>query len=112
MIRKHKSGAYKITLPIYECGFHLATSLEVVEKLTGKTHNRDAMGFVQEFEGEPPVMVLLDRSPNTIAHECAHVALILMEKLGMRALYAEPEPFAYIMGWITEQVYEVLDRDS
>lgn len=112
MIRKHKSGAYKITLPIYECGFHLATSLEVVEKLTGKLHNRDAVGFVQEYEGDPPVMVILDPTPNTIAHECAHVALILMEKLGMRATYDDQEPFAYIMGYIAEQVYEVLDRDS
>lgn len=109
MIRKHKSGCYKITLPIYLVSFYLALDNEHAEKLAGEDCEVE-MGMIREFESDPPLMILASKTHEVIAHEVTHVTLILMHKLGIYPSYEDQEPMAYMMGYIAEQVYKCLDR--
>lgn len=48
-------------------------------------------------------------SLNTIVHECLHVTFDIMEYIGMELDYQKThEVFCYLMGHITEKVYEIL----
>jgi hypothetical protein len=111
MIKKHKSGCYKITLPIYLVSFYLALDNKYADKLTGDKYEVE-MGMVKEFDGDPPLMILVDKTHEVISHEITHVALILMHKLGIYPSYEDQEPMAYIMGYIAEHVYKCLERED
>ena len=48
-------------------------------------------------------------SMNTIAHECQHVTFDIMEYIGMELDYkTNHEAFCYLMGHVTEKVYEII----
>lgn len=111
MIKKHKSGCYKIRVPLYEWDFWVAPAPEAAELLTGEAESvRDAC--VLSYEDDPPIVIFSDQSHNTIAHECTHICSLLMADKGMTYEVDNDEPMAYLMGYIAEQVYEVLSRDS
>lgn len=43
-----------------------------------------------------------DMTIGTIAHEATHAAMEIFEYIGARIDYENQEPFAYLVGWITE----------
>jgi len=106
-IRRHKSGCYKIDIPVWEYTFHIAFSNESVEALTrGNVEKKDYFAAVIEFKDDPPIMVLCDTSHNSIAHECHHLLCALLRKKGSFVSLENQEPTAYLAGYIAEQVYK------
>jgi len=106
-IRRHKSGCYKVTIPIYKRSFHLAFNTEDAESLTKKPlDGDDFFGFVNEYKNDPPLMVLLEFRPSTIAHECLHLVMIILNSIGSFVDYENQELACYLAGYITEQVYK------
>lgn len=45
---------------------------------------------------------------NNVVHEIFHVVNIIMSSRGIK-LTDEGEPYAYLMGWITQQYYDWID---
>lgn len=112
-LKLHKSGCYKVTIPLYLKSFYVATDIDQAESLTGddyKNQQDESLAFVQEFETDPPLMVLIDKSPNSVAHECGHMAIIMCHMLGIDVTYNNQEPFCYILGYISEAVNDVIYR--
>lgn len=44
----------------------------------------------------------------TIAHESVHAADFLFEQIGAKHDFDNPEPYSYLVGWITNEVYEFI----
>jgi hypothetical protein len=109
--RKLKSGCYKATIPLYNRSFHIALSNQAAGDLIGDIYVVET-GMVQEFEGDPPLVILIEKSHEVIIHECTHVALCIMRKIGMTPDIDNQEPMAYMMGFIAEQVYDAIDREA
>ena len=106
-IRRHKSGCYKVTIPVYDRAFYLAFNTTDAEALTKEPFGQqDFRGVVREFESDPPVMVLNEFTPNTIAHECMHLVIITLQRIGSFVDYENQEPACYLAGYIAEQVYK------
>lgn len=109
-MRKHKSGCYKATIPLYNRSFYIALSNKAAGDLIGDNYVVET-GMVQEFESDPPLLVLIDKSHEVVVHECTHVALCIMRTIGITPDIDNQEPMAYLMGFIAEQVYKCLERD-
>ena len=106
-IRRHKSGCYKITIPIYDRSFYLAFNAKDAKALTKESFDYDDFfGAVREYKNDPPLMVLLEFRTSTIAHECLHLVMIILNRLGSFVDYDNQEPACYLVGYITEQVYK------
>jgi len=106
-IRRHKSGCYKISTPVWEYSFCIAFSNDDAQKLTnGNLEKDDYFAAVVEFKNDPPLMILCDKSHNSIAHECHHLLCILLKDKGSYVSIENQEPTAYLAGYIAEQVYK------
>lgn len=44
----------------------------------------------------------------TIAHESVHAADFLFESIDAKHAFDNPEPYAYLVGWICDQVYDFI----
>ena len=60
----------------------------------------------ERFTGKLGFLVQLKRVNNTseLAHEATHVAFELFRDIGAVADEDNQEPFAYLVGWVTEQL--------
>lgn len=45
---------------------------------------------------------------NTCSHEATHVALDIYESISQNVCFCTPEPFCYLVGWVTECIYKTL----
>lgn len=45
-------------------------------------------------------------SNGTVAHESVHIAMFLMERIGSKIDFNNPEPFTYLVGWITNEIHK------
>ena len=43
---------------------------------------------------------------STIAHEALHIANFICKRVGIKLDYENDEPHAYLISWVTEQVYK------
>ena len=106
-IRRHKSGCYKVMIPVYDKGFYVAFNVKDAEELIHESLGElDFRGCVREFEDDPPVMVLREYTPRTVAHECMHLVIITLQRIGSFIDYENQEQAAYLAGYIAEQVYK------
>jgi len=106
-IRRHKSGCYKVVIPVYDKGFYVAFNVKDAEELTKRSLGElDFRGCVSEFEDDPPVMVLREYTPSTVAHECMHLVIITLHRIGSFIDYGNQEQAAYLSGYIAEQTHK------
>jgi hypothetical protein len=110
-IRKLKSGCYKATIPLYNRSFYISLSNAAAGELMSGVYVVET-GMVQEFESDPPLMVLIEKTHEVIAHECTHMAMCIMFTIGMKPDIDNQEPMAYLMGFIAERVYEAIGRED
>jgi hypothetical protein len=106
-----KSGCYKATIPLYNRSFYIALSNKAAGDLIGDIYVVET-GMVQEFEDDPPLVVLIDKSNEVVVHECTHVALCIMRKIGMTPDIDNQEPMAYLMEFIAGRVYEAIETEA
>lgn len=107
MIKKLKSGCYKVEIPIYEKSFYVALCSSSYKKQTGRKLKKHIRGGVVGHE--KPILVLIARDHNTIAHECHHMLMTICLQVGILPNNEFHEATAYLQGYITEQVYKIID---
>jgi len=78
-------------------GFPYAHALEDCWK-------KDQTGFFGVFNFENRFKKLFH---GTIAHEAVHLATYILSKIGSYYDPENPEPFTYLVDWITDRIYEV-----
>lgn len=109
-IRKHRSGAYRVDIPIYDKCLYVAMTDEIGEKLCHTRLPSGVMAGVIEFETDPPVLIFSTACDhNTIAHECLHLVMCLTEYMGIQTTYESHEATAYLMGFVAEKVYQCIE---
>ena len=47
---------------------------------------------------------------NTISHEAGHVALDIYDHMQQNICFCSPEPFCYLLGYVTECIYKTLRK--
>ena len=51
-----------------------------------------------------------DEFINTISHEAGHVCLDIYEHMHQNVCNCSPEPFCYLLGWVTQCIYKTLTK--
>lgn len=75
----------------------------------------DCWGQVDKIEGEETaIYIFLHKleDHSVIAHEIVHAASYTFEHAGIKMDVENDEPFAYLVGWLTKKVYEVIDEHN
>lgn len=57
-----------------------------------------------------PIEIITFETINTIAHEAVHIANWRISRIGFKYDYENDEPFAYLVGFITEEIYKIVAR--
>lgn len=47
---------------------------------------------------------------NTVCHEAGHVVLDIYENIGQQVCNCSPEPFCYLLGYVSECIYKTLKK--
>jgi hypothetical protein len=47
---------------------------------------------------------------NTVCHEAGHVVLDIYESIGQNVCNCSPEPFCYLLGYVSECIYKTLKK--
>jgi hypothetical protein len=102
----------RIKIPIYEQSLLVVVSdnFKSVEKEFNLADTSNYNGVC--FENERGIVILIapDSDLSVIAHESVHAAGILFDIVGATVDVKNDEPFAYLVGWIVEQVLKVKDK--
>ena len=83
-----------------------ATVIQVYRKSDHKScclvkyNNNDCSKFVNKKE----------HFISTIAHEAGHVTLDIYEYIQQNVCNCSPEPFCYLLGWVTQCIYKTLTK--
>ena len=51
-------------------------------------------------------------SPGTIAHEAVHIAMYIFETVGATVENDNPEPFTYLVGYITDEFHKWASKNK
>jgi hypothetical protein len=105
-----------INIPIYDCRLVVTDSHKVFCDLCEEYDENEIQhlyGCVSPTtDGEGYCMFLGDKSINTIAHECFHVASFVLGCAGVRfEMAGTNEAYAYLLGWLTEEVSKVVKKN-
>lgn len=52
----------------------------------------------------------MDKPNSTIPHECAHIVFSIMQDAGIKVCRKSEEAFTYLLGYITNMVYQVYEN--
>ena len=117
MSRKSLGKQFKI--PLYNRGvfvyFNEADALKEIPRL-----EEDEMGFsgyvqsVQDDQGVQGILLVFksleDVTPEVIAHECTHLAMITLDMAGVPINFDNQEAVAYLVGYCAMRVTDIVDK--
>ena len=117
MSRKSLGKQFKI--PLYNRGvfvyFNEADALKEIPRL-----EEDEMGFsgyvqsVQDDQGVQGILLVFksleDATPEVIAHECTHLAMITLDMAGVPINFDNQEAVAYLVGYCAMRVTDIVDK--
>ena len=117
MSRKSLGKQFKI--PLYNRGvfvyFNEADALKEIPRL-----EEDEMGFsgyvqsVQDDQGVQGILLVFksleDATPEVIAHECTHLAMITLDMAGVPINFDNQEAVAYLVGYCAMRVTEIVNK--
>ena len=117
MSRKSLGKYFKI--PLYNRGvfvyFNEADALKEIPRL-----EEDEMGFsgyvqsVQDDQGVQGILLVFksleDATPEVIAHECTHLAMITLDMAGVPINFDNQEAVAYLVGYCAMRVTDIVDK--
>ncbi len=90
---------------------------ELLKSLPDKVHDRiEILNNVGDartvmFETGQTCMVLNKKTPGTIAHEVFHAVEFLMDRIGIKLDPNSDEAYAYLTGYITDEIYKIIDHE-
>ena len=103
-------GSYRISVPIYD---------HTVDVIIG--HDNVPDDYVDLFEGYDDcegacehnsgchvILLFNDLTANTIAHECVHASMHLLNDSLVSTTVKEQEPLAYLVGYLVEQIESII----
>lgn len=104
----------KIKVPIYE----LPIIIHVTNDVSGVSEEIDGQSDDSLIENEASVVIdklgitnlviRPDATINTICHESFHIMVNIMDDIGMTLSDSSEEAYAYLIGWISEKINEVI----
>lgn len=105
----------KINIPIYD---HFDLTIVVTNKFL-KTAKKLSKGEVNtNYEGvfftvkdELDLYVVFDKQylkPSIVAHECLHVAIHILNDVGIKICSESEEAFTYLQAYLINKVYEII----
>ena len=117
MSRKSLGKYFKI--PLYNRGvfvyFNEADALKEIPLL--KEDKMGFSGYVQSVRDDQGVQGILlvfksleDATPEVIAHECTHLAMITLDMAGVPINFDNQEAVAYLVGYCTMRVTEIVNK--
>jgi len=59
------------------------------------------------FSGGQTAILFNDTTPKTIAHEIFHAVEFLFRRIGIGLVYDSGESYAYLIGYITDEIYKM-----
>lgn len=88
---------------------------DVVQEQPWQYHQVSAFATQTELKGIANFWVIFKDEPkslsiNTLAHECTHLTNFIFHSRGIQLSVKNDEPQAYLTGWITETVYNVIKK--
>ena len=119
MSRKSLGKYFKI--PLYNrevfVYFNEADALKEIPLL-----EEDKMGFsgyvqsVRDDQGVQGILLVFksleDATPEVIAHECTHLAMITLDMAGVPINFDNQEAVAYLVGYCTMRVTEIVNKQQ
>ena len=119
MSRKSLGKQFKI--PLYNrevfVYFNEADALKEIPLL-----EEDKMGFsgyvqsVRDDQGVQGILLVFksleDATPEVIAHECTHLAMITLDMAGVPINFDNQEAVAYLVGYCTMRVTEIVNKQQ
>ncbi len=106
---------FKVTTPLYDIPIFVFISddpKETIKELLGidDTHMDEVLEATvfENPEGELNVVVKKDINIGTLAHESFHCTVAVLRIAGMELNHETEEAFAYLNGWIVEQLHKKL----
>lgn len=98
MKRKHT-----IKVPIYDD----LIKVKIVNKIKGE-NNCDA--YVLRGKNSIKLLIKPDATPMIIAHESVHICNFIFERIYAEVDINNDEPYAYLLGWVVEQITNILNK--
>lgn len=99
------------TVPIYGNGILFTRSraefTKAVEKNDGFDDGEEADGLTCTLDSGSFIVGVFDKSPGTMAHEMAHVAMEIIDRAGFDAQAGNQEPFCYLLGYLVHYFSKV-----
>lgn len=101
----------KLLIPIYEQYLFIiiAEDFKPLEEPYSLKPTDGYLGLTFDHKKDIYVAIKPDSHPSTIAHESVHVANYLYDIVGAEVDIRNDEPYAYLIGWIVEQIYIIKD---
>ena len=117
MSRKSLGKQFKI--PLYNRGvfvyFNEADALKEIPLL--EEDEKGFSGYVQSVQDDHGVQGILlvfksleDATPEVIAHECTHLAMITLDMAGVPINFDNQEAVAYLVGYCTMRVTDIVEK--
>ena len=109
-----------LTVPIFDMDVFLFTDREEAkvfahEGSLDNPHDRvleTARGCYLTSYSCKRMLCIFDPITRIIAHECVHVANGVIGEVGIKTSPANDELHAYMVGWLVEEVLDLLDEES
>lgn len=105
-----------IDIDVYPGNFKiiLTNHKEALDRMMDHDWKEYATTFHRSLEGRNTVAIVINPwnipavTHGVIAHECSHAADYIFEYIDAKHDFDNPEPYAYLVGWICEKVYEFI----
>lgn len=107
-----------IEFPIYHGNLKiiLTDHTEAVNRMFDDDSFHYATTYMRQMDNRRTSAIVLNMGNDpymthgTIAHESIHAADFLFEQISAKHDFDNPEPYAYLVGWITNEVYEFIQE--
>jgi hypothetical protein len=105
----------RITIPVYGFRLRIIFSNDVAKLNKHNLNGGEDNVFAHVLDNTLPIVLVLNFWDKTkmnhgvIAHECVHIAHEVFRNIGQSLTYHN-EPYAYLIEWLTNQVYDFMKK--
>lgn len=113
-----KMKKVKTRIPIYDRGLIIIITKDVNSALFDvapeeydEDESESEATVVNDKKGRMNLIIVPDANINTICHESFHIALTTLEDAGMELTHSSEEAYAYLVGWVAEEIQNILTKN-
>ena len=103
----------RIKVPLYNCYLIISVNDSIAEgfkelNCATDSNPEDFNAVTINFHGGHIGILLTHKSEiGTISHECCHAVNKIFDHIGYRLDMDNDEAYAYLLGWVTQTVYDI-----